>query len=163
MISWLTTPLNSRTSVGTGSDRKRTSTKHRTRMQCHGQSGRSPLAQISTSSPICSPLALDLALAHARLSASEVMTLRNPTRLGSLELKVSDWRRRAASPSKTYIGRSVSTTLLRSARRRTTKPRPFFECLLAWQRPLPNAAGLLVRRNEDDRWQDGLRHCWQTH
>src|SRR6476660_8300638 len=97
------------------------------------------------------------------LSASEVMTLRNPTRLGSLELKVSDWRRRAASPSKTYIGRSVSTTLMRSARRRTTKPRPFFECLLAWQRPLPNAAGLLVRRNEDDRWQDGLRHCWQTH
>jgi len=38
----------------------------------------------------------------------------------------------------------------------------FFECLLAWQCPLPNAAGLLVRRNEDDHQQDGLKLCWQT-
>ena len=39
----------------------------------------------------------------------------------------------------------------------------FFECLLARQCPLPNAARLLIRRNEDDPRQDGLRGCWQMH
>ena len=60
------------------------------------------------------------------------------------------------------LGRYDVVALCEGAGRRG-RDRAFFECLLARQCPLPNPARLLVRRNEDDPRQDGLRRCWQMH